>query len=104
MSLEENIKKILNKVKHFDMKLGQFEKKLEELEQRESLVVPGEVDNELLTKIAKYLGFIKAVEETELEEEVVEEVVEEPAQEELAQEELISDEVLQEIDEVINDA
>ena len=93
MTLQEKIEKLVNKIKHFDMKLGQFEKRLEALEKLEQ---PEPVtDNAKLDKCYTYLFGNGEDELTQEAEETLEETAEV-----LEEEEGVTEEILELIDEV----
>ena len=94
-TLNDKIKKLVAKYNSIQGSLLSMGKRLTALEEKEThLPEPALKDNELLTKVATYLGFIKDEKETDIIEETAE-VIEES--EEIAQE------TIDALDEVIED-
>ena len=104
MTLQEKILKLIEKVNGLNGQALSLAKRVKALEEKPEPIATQPVDNDLLLKIAKYLGFVNddepeelPIEEEQLEEEQLEEVEE-------VIEESVDEETLEKIDEVINDA
>jgi len=95
-TLNDKIKKLVTKVNSIQGSLLSMGKRLTALEEAEpEKFRDAPADNDLLNKIAIYLGFLKTDEKEEVSEPETEEVATE------IEEEVISEEVLEALDEVI---